>query len=46
MGWDIYVVGMKDGKNVVIPAIKVILTLMVFPGRKFCLSVRWCNYTL
>ena len=22
MGWDIYVIGMKDGKNVVIPAIK------------------------
>ena len=30
MGWDIYVIGMKDGKNVVIPAIKVTLMQITF----------------
>ena len=43
MGWDIYVIGMKDGKNVVIPAIKVTLMQITFLIRKRCLSVRLCS---
>jgi len=34
MGWDIYVVGMKDGKNVVIPAIKSYLNVNYVSQRK------------